>query len=247
MEMSLMKFIFSRLISPISIRWNKIPLSFFMTNVDPVLQGLKLLSDSNILQISKVLYCNKTKQNSKEKKMINNLAQYNFDDNVFDLMKYDNKMLRFRYDTRLWVLDDRNTHNAICPTLRKYINGIEWKDDKPFFKSGWRGALKEVGRRIVIKNNFQSTTIGTTLSLEYGTYMQAKHWVFNGDGNNHYQNSIDDSNPWYRVRVIRHETPFVYVKLDVDREKDCNLAKKYGNDCSWWLFDENYKMLRNVI
>ena len=241
MEISLMKFIFSRLISP--IRWNKIPLSFFMSNVEPVLQGLNLLSDSNILQIIKELYC-------KKNKMIDNLSRYNFDDNVFDLMKYNNKIFRFRYDTRFWVVDGKNTHNTICPTLRKHINGIEWQYDKPFFKSGWRGALREVGCRIVIKNNFQSTTTGTILSLENGKYMQAKHWVFGGNNNNDnndYQNSIDDSNPWYRVRVVKHETPFVYVKLDIDHEKDCNLAKKYGNDCSWWLFDENYKMLRNVV
>ena len=58
-----------------------------MNNVEPLLQGLKLVSHTNILQIIKVLYCNKTKQNAKEKKMIDNLSRYNFDDNVLDSIK----------------------------------------------------------------------------------------------------------------------------------------------------------------
>ena len=120
MEISLMKYIFSRLIS--AIRLNNISLSFFMSDVEPALKGLKLVSDSDILQIVKTLYCNE--KYGKQQAKVNNLSRYEFDDNVFDLMKYKNRKLRFAYRNkiRLWIFDNENTHSPIRPTLSDTIS-----------------------------------------------------------------------------------------------------------------------------
>ena len=100
---------------------------------------------------------------------------------------------------------------------------------------------------IIIKDNFQDDIRATNLSLEIGQCMEAKHWIFGSNSNiNNYKNSVSDNNPWYRVRVVKHRTPLVCVKLDQEYLNNCSLARKYGNNYSWWLFDENYKMLRNV-
>ena len=205
------------------IRLHNFSFDFFMKNVKNTLQHLDIVSDSKILDILTLLY-DKKKENNNSKD-----ERYQFDNNVCHLTQYN----RSRLNYKVWMVIKDDLASEPIESIDGYTC-VNFSCNKIEIFGNSIASLKDV---IAIKNNFTSGVSFSKLDIHEGKCMEAKQWIFNqenSDQYNNYQASVDEKNPWQRVQVIKYESPLLCVELQTD-----------NNKCQWWLFDENYKMLRN--